>query len=148
MKLVTKHLGEIEYEQSNIITFGDGLPGFLEEKSFIIVLSGDDSFPFHHLQSTTNPDIAFIITNPFLFVADYDFVVPDEVVSKLGIEDLTDVSIYAITTIPDEVEKTTINCVAPIVVNNTMNVAMQVILQDRIDIKQLIFTQVKSQGVE
>lgn len=146
MILSTKHLGEIEYQQENIITFHDGLPGFETQKHFIIVLSSEIDFPFHYLQSIDNENIAFVITNPFLYVPDYDFEVPDDIVHKLSIGDLSELSIYSITTIPDEVENTTINLAAPVVVNNSNNEAAQVILQDNTSLKHLIFTKVTSEG--
>ena len=140
MQITTKHLGEVQFEEANIITFSDGLPGFEEEKEYIIILSGDPELPFHYLQSIKNEDIAFIITNPFLFKENYDFELTDEVVEILKINDPSEISIYAITNIPDSVDKTSINLTAPIVINNTINQGMQIILKDYEFIKYFIFT--------
>ncbi len=73
MRLMTKHLGEIEYEQEAVISFDEGLPGFENVRSFVLILSEDAELPFHYLQSVDNPSIAFVVTSPFLFVGDYDF---------------------------------------------------------------------------
>jgi flagellar assembly factor FliW len=143
MELKTAHLGIIQYEESNIIAFEEGIPGFEEEKAFIIVLSGDQDLPFHYLQSIRKDDVSFMITNPFIFVNPYDFELPDQVVKQLDIKKASDISIYSIVTIPEDLERTSINLVAPIVVNNMNNKAKQVVLQDYPTFKYFIF---KSEG--
>ncbi len=139
MTINTKHLGLIEYDEANIIAFPKGIPGFDEEKSFIIVLSGEPTLPFHYLQSTHTPEVAFVITDPFMFVENYDFDVPEEAVSALSIDTIEAVSVYVIATIPENVEKTTINLAAPIVINHHLNKGMQVLLQEDGAIRYSVF---------
>ena len=146
MLIKTAHLGEVEYEEKNVITFSDGLPGFETYNKFIIVLSNDASLPFHFLQSVENEEIAFVITDPFLFINNYDFEISDDVVNKLKITSPGDLSIYSITTIPSKIENTSINLAAPVIVNNTNNMAKQVILSEYADIKHYIFDK-NSKGV-
>ena len=138
MLIKTAHLGEVEYEEKNVITFGDGLPGFENYSQFIIVLSNDKALPFHFLQSVENEDIAFVITDPFLFINNYDFEISEDVVKKLEISSPGDLSIYSITTIPSKIENTSINLAAPVIVNNTNNKAKQVILSEYTDVKHFI----------
>ncbi len=139
MLIKTAHLGEVEYEEKNVITFSDGLPGFENYSQFIIVLSNDKALPFHFLQSVENEDIAFVITDPFLFINNYDFEISEDVVKKLQITSPGDLSIYSITTIPSKIENTSINLAAPVIVNNTNNKAKQVILSEYTDVKHFIF---------
>lgn len=139
MRLITKHLGEIEYAPEAVIHFEDGIPGFEEIKEFILILSDQPELPFHYLQSITNPDISFVITSPFLFVENYDFNLPDTVVEKLGIKSPEELYVYSIVSIPKKVEFATINLTAPIIINTTNNKGMQVVLEEIDDINHPLF---------
>ena len=70
MKLHTKNFGLLEIEEEKIIAFPEGIPGFEEEKEFVIINNEDEENPFCWLQSVNNPDLAFVITTPFLIFSD------------------------------------------------------------------------------
>ena len=148
MQLSTIHIGEIEYQVENIIHFNSGIPGFETFTKYIIVLSGNDELPFHYLQSIEDANIAFVITNPFIFAPEYDFELPEEYAEKIKITEPTDLSIYAIVNIPQNVSETTMNLAAPILVNNLANLGCQAILPNRDDIKYKIFKDVSNKGGE
>lgn len=148
MKIKTKYHGEITIDERQIIHFENGLPGFLEEKQFIILPLTDDQI-YLILQSIQTPEIAFVITNPFFFYKDYEFKLEDGVVEQLGIKDPVDVQVFNILTIYDPFEKTTINLQAPIVINTKNNRAKQVILNyDHYTTREPLFqkTEVKEKG--
>ena len=141
MELKTNHLGTIQYEKENVIHFEEGIPGFEKFKDFLIVLSNDEELPFHFLQSTEDATLSFMITSPFIFANPYDFELSQEDVDFLKIKNADDVSIYSIVTIPDKLEETTINLAAPIVVNNAINQAKQVVIEEIPILKYKIFGQ-------
>jgi flagellar assembly factor FliW len=60
MLLQTKHFGEIEIDNKEIITFEDGLPGFEDLNKFVL-LGQDEESPFGWLQSIDQPDYAFVL---------------------------------------------------------------------------------------
>lgn len=139
MKISTKYFGEITINEEEILTFESGIPGFLDEKQFIIQMLTDDGL-YSVLQSVTTPELAFVITDPFFFFKDYDFHLDDAVVEQLGIEKPTDVRVVNILTLQDPFEKTTINLQAPVIINTKNNKAKQVILNDeKYTIKQPLF---------
>ncbi len=140
MRLMTKHLGEIEYEQEAVISFDEGLPGFENVRSFVLILSEDAELPFHYLQSVDNPSIAFVVTSPFLFVGDYDFDLKESVVEKLEIKSPEELYVYGVVTIPKKVQFSTINLTAPIIINTTNRKGMQVVLEEIDDISHPLFT--------
>ena len=71
MKIQTKYCGEITYQTDELICFPDGLFGFEEEHEFLLIrLEDDEASPFC-LQSTKNPEVAFIVLDPFQLVPDY-----------------------------------------------------------------------------
>lgn len=125
----TKYHGEIEINKEDIVYFEKGIPGFLEEKEFVVLpLSEDQAFSV--LQSVTTPYAAFVVTNPFDFVKEYQFELEDSVVEELELESEKDVSILSILTVNSPFEKTTANLQAPIIVNTSNHKAKQVILND------------------
>lgn len=127
MKINTKYHGEREIEEKEVITFPQGIPGFLEDREFIL-LSLEENGAFFALQSITNEQLAFVITNPFLYFKDYDFTIEDHVVELLELESEEEVLVFSILTVQDPFEKTTTNLQAPIVMNSKNNKAKQVIL--------------------
>jgi flagellar assembly factor FliW len=144
MVLNTEHLGEIEFQKEDIIHFPKGIPGFEEEKEFIVVLTGDIDFPFTYLQSVKSNDLAFIVTDPFLFIENYDFELSDEDANFLNIkteEQLDDITVYTIVTIPEDVDQTTVNITAPIIINLKEKLGKQVLLKEYDEMKYPLFKQ-------
>ncbi|WP_268258026.1 flagellar assembly protein FliW [Bacillus andreraoultii] len=129
MNIKTKYHGEMVINEKEILTFENGIPGFLDEKQFILLPLTDDRVYFV-LQSVQTEELTFVVTDPFLFFPDYDFNLEDTVVSQLHIEAPTDVKVMNILTLQDPFEKTTVNLQAPIVINTKNNEAKQVILNN------------------
>eukprot|EP00764_Aduncisulcus_paluster_P014918 gnl/Carplike_NY0171/9207_a12836_140.p1 GENE.gnl/Carplike_NY0171/9207_a12836_140~~gnl/Carplike_NY0171/9207_a12836_140.p1 ORF type:complete len:146 (+),score=9.53 gnl/Carplike_NY0171/9207_a12836_140:436-873(+) len=140
MKIMNDFLGEVEYTEDDIIIFTEGIFGFEDFKEYVYISNPDPTFPFEWLQSIKNPDVSFIVTNPFLFVSDYDFNLPDSIIEKLEIKVIDDVSILSIVVIPDNPQDTTINLKSPVVVNKINRQAKQVILDEEFTLKHKIFT--------
>lgn len=129
MLIQTKYHGEITIQETDIIHFEKGLPGFLEEKSFTLIDLTDDHL-YQIMQSTNEPEIGFIITDPFFFKKDYDFILEDAVVESLEIEEPKDVKVYVILTPSEPFNKSTANLQAPVIINVKNKKAKQVILSN------------------
>lgn len=148
MKIETVDFGEIEISEDKIIFFQEGIPGFEEEKEFVVILNEDKENPFHWLQSVRNPDLTFVIANPFEIFSDYDILLPETAINKLNIEKEEDTTIYSMIVIPEDMTKITTNLLGPIVINVKKMLGKQVILDDkRYSTKHFIFGQ-SSQGGE
>ncbi|HET7522322.1 MAG TPA: flagellar assembly protein FliW, partial [Bacillales bacterium] len=76
MNIETKYHGTVEINDNQIIDFTSGLPGFLQEKRFVLLPFSGNS-PFFILQSVATASLAFVVTDPFSFYQDYDFTLPD-----------------------------------------------------------------------
>jgi len=127
--LATKYLGEIEINTDKIIHFHSGLPGFTDEKQFIIIdLPGNDLIQI--LQSVTTAELAFIITNPHHFHKDYEFKLDDSTIESLELKEEQDVAIFTIMTLKDPFKNSTINLQAPIVINSRKKLGKQYILNE------------------
>jgi len=139
MEICTKYHGVIEAEQKDIVHFQNGIPGFLEEKSFII-LKLDAASPFYILQSTETTELGFVIMNSFQFFTTYEFDISDNDKGQLKLESEQDVAVYTILNVKDPFEQSTANLKAPIVLNTKNNEAKQIILNDpRYQTKQRLF---------
>ena len=130
MIIETTNFGEIEIEKTRIINFEDGIPGFKDEKRFIIILNEDEDNPLHWLQSVNTPELSFVITDPFEIYDDYDFDISESLVKKLDLKDESEVAIYTIVVIPEDITKMTTNLLGPIVINTANKSAKQIIIED------------------
>ncbi|ANC78598.1 flagellar assembly protein FliW [Fictibacillus phosphorivorans] len=128
MILHTKFEEIIEISEEDILHFEQGLPGFEDEKQFVLLPM--EGTPFSTLQSVSTKELAFFTTNPFLFFTDYDFELVESVQKQLKIKEESDVLVQVILTIQEPLEKSTGNLQAPVVLNVKENLAKQVILTD------------------
>ncbi len=144
MKLNTKHFGEIEIDESKILTFEEGLPGFEDTKRFILLRDDKDTDElFYWIQSVDDEKLAFALIDMLKIMPDYDPMVPIEELSALGDFDSKDLVNYNILVIPDEVKEMTANLLAPIVINNATKKAKQIISTNDYDVKYKIFDMLK-----
>ncbi|MBT2687164.1 flagellar assembly protein FliW [Bacillus sp. ISL-47] len=128
MKIQTKFHGEQDINRKDIIQFSSGIPGFLKEKEFyILLLEGTDLYV---LQSVNKTEVAFIITDPFVLFPQYEFDLPEEVLEKLEIESEKDVAIFTILTVRELFQETTANLQAPLIINQTKKLGKQIILNN------------------
>lgn len=128
-KVYTSRFGEIEVDERKIVHFKDGIPAFEEEHEFII-LPYDEESPYYFMQSLSTPDLAFLLTIPFLFFNDYTFEIDDATVEELGITSPDTVFYYSMVTIPNgSIRYMTANLLAPIVLNSANMQAKQVVLE-------------------
>lgn len=147
MKLHASNFGEIEIDEEDILTFPEGIPGFEECKKFIVINNPDEENPFDWLQSVDNEDLAFVIMNPFFVFPDYDITIPESAIEKLKIKDETDVFVYTIVVVPENLEDMTTNLSGPIIINGKEKLGKQVILEDnRYTTKHYIFKKEESRG--
>lgn len=141
MKIQTDYVGEVEYSTEDLIYFPEGIYGFEDYKEFIVIGQISEEFPFVWLQSIKDENIAFVLTDPFLFVEEYDFSLEEENVEKLKLSGEEDLQIYGICVVPSEVKSTTMNLKSPVVVNVNKRIGLQVILDEDWPYKHRLFQQ-------
>ena len=128
-KVYTSRFGEIEVDEQKIVRFQNGIPAFEDEHEFIILPYEEES-PYYFMQSLKSPDLAFLLTIPFLFFPDYNFELDDESIKELDIRNNENVFYYTMITIPNgSIRYMTANLVAPIVLNGANMRAKQVVLE-------------------
>ena len=108
----------------------NGMFGFPDQKRFIVHEHRDDS-PFYWYQSLDDPNLAFVITSPYLFKPDYTLDV-DKAVKEMawnGAEKQNDLDIYIVVNIPKGApQRMTANLVGPILVNTKIHEAVQIVV--------------------
>ncbi|MCC6177617.1 MAG: flagellar assembly protein FliW [Chloroflexi bacterium] len=128
----TTRFGELETVQvsaDDLLTFPEGMPGFERHHRFAL-LTDERLHPFRWLQSLQDPLVGFLVIEPGLLAADYEFDVPDPDVELLRLEDPNEARVFSVLVVPEEITAMTANLQAPIVINPACGLAKQVILTD------------------
>lgn len=129
MKIQTKYHGEAEIDGKDIWQFEKGIPGFPDEKEFVILALPENNV-YGILQSVKTASLGFVIINPFHFFPHYSFDLDETSMEQLQLENAEDIIVYTILTIGDPFEETTANLQGPIIMNDKNHLAKQVILTD------------------
>ena len=128
-KVSTDRFGEIEVEEEKIVTFENGIPAFEDEREFVI-FPYDEESPYYFMQSLKSPELAFILTIPFLFFPDYQIEIDDATIKELEISNQDSVTLYSLVTIPNgSVRYMTTNLLAPVVLNTDNMKAKQLVME-------------------
>ena len=130
MKIQTDYHGEVEYEKEDLVTIPDGLFGFADLKYYLPLCLNDEDDSLILLQSTEQPEVAFIVMNPVLLRADYSPLLTQEELSYLGVSDSGELSYYVICVLKDNYLDNTVNLKCPLAINPQTRVGMQVILEN------------------
>ncbi|MGE5613334.1 MAG: flagellar assembly protein FliW [Bacillota bacterium] len=128
MILETRYFGELEVDESGIIYFNSGLPGFDEVRRFVMIENEDKASPFKWLQGVDEPKPAFVIVDPFAIKRDYEINIDDETLNELGIASPDTVAVYSIVVVPEDITKMTMNLQAPLIINTENRKGKQLIL--------------------
>lgn len=128
-KVHTVRFGDLDVDEKSIVHFAQGIPAFEEEHDFVLIPYDEES-PYLFLQSCTTPDLAFLMTDPYLFFKDYEFEIDDETEKRLGLTKPEDVAVYVLLTIPGgSIKDMTANLMAPVIINQNTLAAMQLVLE-------------------
>lgn len=125
MKINTTRFGEITVEEEKMINFPMGIPGFPQLKRYVLI---DYKDPVKWLHAVDDPDVAFIVTDPFSIFSDYSVKVGDDVERFLEIKGPQDTIILTILTVAGDC--ITANLKAPIIFNISNFKAIQVLMDD------------------
>ncbi|QWR76950.1 flagellar assembly protein FliW [Candidatus Magnetomonas plexicatena] len=141
MKLSTTRFGAVEVEDNRIISFPRGLIGFKDLTRYCVLPHKE---PIKWLHSVDDPDVAFMVSNPFEFFPDYSFKVEDFVEEYLGCYGVENVLVFVILTVTDN--KLYVNLKSPIIINTSnMKGAHLVLSDDSIPVRTLVTSPVATQ---
>jgi len=129
MNIETKYFGSMLVDENKVIHFVKGLPGFQDEKKFVLIDFPDNPL-FQILQSTVTAYVAFVVASPYHFREEYTFDLGEQTKEELTIKTADHVKVLSILTLRKPFEKSTINLQAPIIINVDALKAQQIILTD------------------
>ena len=129
MKIQTTRFGELNIPAECIIRFVSCLAGFPRHKRFALFPYEENS-PFHILQSVSNPDLTFLLVDPYRFFNGYIFELEDDQAEELGFSPENPPGVYALTTLKGNIDDATVNLLGPVLVNWDKRTAAQVTLQN------------------
>ena len=148
MIIQTSRFGDVEINEKDLIQFPEGLLGFSELKTFVLLDDPDDDI-FAWLQSGENSHVAFPVLEPELFSPAYQVNLGKRDMAALKIQSMDRVRIYTIVTIPEDPTQMTANLKAPIVINIPERLACQCVLQENdLPIREPIFTKLQQRFVQ
>ncbi len=141
MKIQTRVFGEVDIEDSKIITFPEGIVGFPELKQFTLIYDKEKgSSSIQWLQSIQEPGFAMPVMNPLIVRPDYNPVVDDSLLKPAGSFNEDDMLVLVTVTVPKDIKTMSVNLRAPIVINAGECKACQVILDnEEYEIKYAVY---------
>lgn len=132
MEIMTRQFGKITIDKDKIITMPKGMPGFTENREYVL-LEHDGIHPFLSYQSVEDPDLSFIIMDPFLFKQDYIVNIKPYIEEmSWNEEDEENLFLYVIINATDpDPKKITANLLGPLLINTNKNVGVQMVVTDK-----------------
>jgi flagellar assembly factor FliW len=128
MQIETTRFGPVEVDESRLIEIPAGLLGFSSFKTFSL-LQPDENGVFFWLQSVETPDLAFVVTDPALWVPDFQATIRKEQMEELGLNETGDAQVLVI--VNKREKSLTANLQGPIVINTANRRAMQLVLSEK-----------------
>lgn len=119
----------VEELEASAITFADGIPGFPEARRFALVSHVEDA-AFQLLQCIDQPEVALIVTVPWLFFSDYEPQLSELEAQLLQIERPEDAVVFCPVSLDAAEDLVHVNLLGPFVVNAERRIGRQLVLVD------------------
>jgi flagellar assembly factor FliW len=128
MIVQTSRFGPVEVAADRLLTFARGILGFPKYRRYVLLQPEADS-SFYWLQSIEAADLAFVVTDPFLFVSDYQIPLREETRQDLALADLSEASVLVIVNKVGDL--LTANLQGPLVIHAATRAAAQIVISEK-----------------
>ena len=128
MEIKTTRFGTITVEDGKVLHFPQSIPGFASKEFVLLTL--EDQRPFRWLQAVDDPNLAFVVLDPFPFFKDYKPLVPTVDMAFLEMTAQSEALLFVLCVVK-EGPTITANLLAPILINPGNNRGKQVILMNQ-----------------
>lgn len=150
MKANTRIFGEIDIDESKIITFVNGMVGFPDMKKFTLIYDEEkkNKGGIMWFQSLDEPEFAMPVMEPTVILPEYNPTVNNELLSPLG--ELTSDNLYVLVTVtvPSDITKMTANMKGPIIINTDTLLASQIVVENDMQVRFPIYDILKARKEE
>jgi flagellar assembly factor FliW len=119
MKCFNAQMGEIDYAGEHVFTFSEGLIGFEQLRSFVLI-SDAETEPFRWLVSIEDEGVCLPILDPRLVITNYESLNTFPEGATVGV----------IASLKEPIEDSTVNLRSPILFDAATRTAKQIILPD------------------
>ena len=135
MKLNTRIFGEVEVEDSKIISFPHGIIGFPDLTKFTLMHDDNDekegtTNTIKWLQSIDEPGFAMPVMDPLVVCPDYSPEIDRTKIEDVGDLNDEDILILVTVTVPHDLTKMTVNLKGPFIINVAAMKASQTIIDN------------------
>lgn len=146
MRAETRLFGEIDIPDEKVIILENGMIGFPEMQHFALIFDAEkeNGGKIKWLQSMDEPTMAFPVMDPTIIKKDYNPSINDEILKPLG--ELSDDNVFVLSTVtvPKQLENMSINLKAPIIINSDTMKGAQIIVDDDLPVKYMIYDLLKN----
>ena len=127
MNISTTKFGSLSIEETDVLTFVDGLIG-MEDCQRWVLLGDSENTALAWLQSLERPEVALGVVSPRRFVPDYQVRVAKREIAPLGLENPNDAQVLVI--ISNVGGALSLNLKAPLVIHLAERVGRQIVARD------------------
>jgi flagellar assembly factor FliW len=128
MIIETSRFGGIDVDDQRFLNFPKGLLGFPDDREYALIQTGENS-AFYWMQAVHRPELAFVVCDPRMFIADYKVAIKAEDLAHIGLSDNSGSQVFVVV---NKVEDTlTGNLQGPLVINVATRVGKQLVLSDK-----------------
>ncbi len=128
MQVHTTRFGVLQIPDDRVLEFPKGLLGFSQFTRYCLLEPGDDAC-FFWLQCVDEPSLAFVVTDPTLFVPEYAVPIRPEQMVELKLGKLDEAQVFVIV---NKIDQTlTGNLQGPLVVNTVTHSGEQMVLAEK-----------------
>jgi flagellar assembly factor FliW len=113
--LQSSRFGVLEIPDEAVIEFPNGLIGLGGTHYALLARNEDSAFVWLH--STTDPDLAVPVTNPFRFFTEFEVELSDDEAERIGLTEADDPAVYVTVRAADSLEDFSANLYAPILIS-------------------------------
>lgn len=127
MKITTTRFGSLTIEDSDVLTFVDGLIGMEDCRRWVLLADSENS-ALGWLQSLDRPEVALGVVSPRRFVPEYQVRVARREIQPLGLTDPNGAQVLAI--VSHAGGALALNLKAPLVIHVAERLGRQIVARD------------------
>ena len=127
MIISSTRLGDLEVNNEHVLQFIQPMLGFSEVKAYALVQEKNSDAWYEYLQAIDEPDLMFIIADPFQLQRDYAFDLNAVTKQQLAIIAEEDIVVRVVVSARSS-EDITVNLKAPLIINLRTRQAAQIVI--------------------
>ena len=144
MVIKTRIFGEVTIDDEKMIRFPNGIVGFPDLQDFALIHDAEkgNQAGIRWMQSVQEPNFAMPVIDPLVVKEDYNPSVDDDLLKAIGEEG--DMLVLSTITVPSDLSKMSVNLKAPLIINVSERKGCQVILEEDLPVKFMIYDILKA----